>query len=67
MLKAYVLENIWTSTKDLMSAMSLNATTSAASPILAVYSAINEKYTGSMVDLKHLVCAHTQIASATLA
>ena len=62
-----VIENTWISMKDLTSAMSPNATISAASPILAVCSAIKEKYIASMADPKHLACAHTQIASATLA
>lgn len=61
------IENTWISTRDPTSAKSPNVRMSAASPILAVYSAMNEKYIASMAGPKHLACAHMQIASAMLA
>lgn len=62
-----VIENTWTSTRDLSSAKSPNAKISVASPIPAVYVAINEKYIAIMAGPKHLACVHIQIASAMLA
>ena len=62
-----VAENIWTSTKGPTSAKNPNATICAASPILAVCSAINEKCIANTVGPKHHACARTPILNATLA